>query len=283
MDRATVVWESTVRKLSPPNRKSCHSSKPTVLQQLLQPAKEAFAKGVHYVTCGKVELNTALATPKKDEAAALTDEEVELLIKDALLLDAESVIKELEQELESYRRYSDESNVDGGDADGRGQRFTDIPYDVNNRNVNSFVSMTSSASDTLGANDKGKAAEANSSTEDKRLLTLSRASLYAEKGHLVSIIGQVGSGKSSLLNSLLGNLRLCLGNVAVYGSIAYCSQLPFIQNSTLKDNILYGQPFDEEKYYQTLEMCALLPDLEVLPAGDATEIGERGINLSGGK
>ena len=60
-------------------------------------------------------------------------------------------------------------------------------------------------------------------------------------------------------------------------------QKPFIQNATLKDNILFGSPFDAARYQHTLDMCALLPDLEVLPAGDSTEIGERGINLSGGQ
>mgnify|MGYP003709382319 CR=1 FL=1 len=70
--------------------------------------------------------------------------------------------------------------------------------------------------------------------------------------------------------------------MSVYGSIAYASQVAFIQNSTLRENIIYGSPFDEEKYEHTLQMCALLPDIKVLPAGHDTEIGERGINLSGG-
>lgn len=59
--------------------------------------------------------------------------------------------------------------------------------------------------------------------------------------------------------------------------------MPFIQNSTLKDNIVYGNPYDEEQYQRTLQVCALLPDIKVLPAGHDTEIGERGINLSGGR
>lgn len=70
--------------------------------------------------------------------------------------------------------------------------------------------------------------------------------------------------------------------MAVYGSIAYAAQVAFIQNSTLKENITYGHAYDEALYEQTLQMCALLPDIKVLPAGHDTEIGERGINLSGG-
>jgi len=76
--------------------------------------------------------------------------------------------------------------------------------------------------------------------------------------------------------------RCCYGQVAVCGSIAYASQIAFIQNSTLRDNILYGSVFNEHKYEDTLRICALLPDIKVLPAGHDTEIGERGINLSGG-
>ena len=78
-------------------------------------------------------------------------------------------------------------------------------------------------------------------------------------------------------------MKLCLGDVGVRGSVAYMGQRPFIQNSTLRDNITFGLPFDQRKYDQTLFECALLPDLKVLPGGDMTEIGERGINLSGGQ
>lgn len=86
-----------------------------------------------------------------------------------------------------------------------------------------------------------------------------------------------------VLNAYRSGHRLCFGNVALYGSVAYAAQVPFIQNSTLKDNIVYGNPYDEDQYQRTLQVCALLPDIKVLPAGHDTEIGERGINLSGGK
>ena len=69
----------------------------------------------------------------------------------------------------------------------------------------------------------------------------------------------------------------------MYGTIAYTAQMAFIQNSTLRENIIYGSAYDEALYERTLQVCALLPDIKVLPAGHDTEIGERGINLSGGK
>ena len=58
--------------------------------------------------------------------------------------------------------------------------------------------------------------------------------------------------------------------------------MPWIQNKSIRDNILYGMPLDKIKYYDTIKLCELERDLEILPAGDLTEIGEKGINLSGG-
>lgn len=70
--------------------------------------------------------------------------------------------------------------------------------------------------------------------------------------------------------------------VKISEKIAYVQQNPWIQNKTIRENILFGMPFDEEKYAETISICELTRDLEILPAGDSTEIGEKGINLSGG-
>uniref|UniRef100_A0A8C0EXC5 Canalicular multispecific organic anion transporter 2 n=1 Tax=Bubo bubo TaxID=30461 RepID=A0A8C0EXC5_BUBBB len=102
-------------------------------------------------------------------------------------------------------------------------------------------------------------------------------------GALVAIVGPVGCGKSSLVSALLGEMEKLEGEVAVKGSVAYVPQQAWIQNATLKDNILFGQASNEQKYQNVLEACALKTDLEVLPGGDQTEIGEKGINLSGGQ
>ena len=73
------------------------------------------------------------------------------------------------------------------------------------------------------------------------------------------------------------------GTVEINGSLGYCAQQAWIQNATLKDNILFHKKLDKDRYNQVLEACALKSDLQTLPAGDATEIGEKGINLSGGQ
>uniref|UniRef100_A0A8C0EYW1 Canalicular multispecific organic anion transporter 2 n=1 Tax=Bubo bubo TaxID=30461 RepID=A0A8C0EYW1_BUBBB len=113
--------------------------------------------------------------------------------------------------------------------------------------------------------------------------SLKDINLLVPSGALVAIVGPVGCGKSSLVSALLGEMEKLEGEVAVKGSVAYVPQQAWIQNATLKDNILFGQASNEQKYQNVLEACALKTDLEVLPGGDQTEIGEKGINLSGGQ
>ncbi|XP_036386238.1 canalicular multispecific organic anion transporter 2 isoform X2 [Megalops cyprinoides] len=107
--------------------------------------------------------------------------------------------------------------------------------------------------------------------------------LMVPKGSLLAVVGHVGCGKSSLVSALLGEMEKLEGEISIRGSVAYVPQQAWIQNATLRDNILFGNAYDEQKYRCVLEACALTPDLEVLPGGDQTEIGEKGINLSGGQ
>uniref|UniRef100_A0A4W3HUW2 Multidrug resistance-associated protein 1 n=1 Tax=Callorhinchus milii TaxID=7868 RepID=A0A4W3HUW2_CALMI len=103
------------------------------------------------------------------------------------------------------------------------------------------------------------------------------------EGSLVAVVGHVGCGKSSLISALLGEMEKQEGYVAVKGTVAYVSQQAWIQNTTLKDNIIFGQDWHKGWYNRVIRSCALLPDLEMLPAGDESEIGEKGVNLSGGQ
>ncbi|XP_058044805.1 ATP-binding cassette sub-family C member 5 isoform X3 [Ahaetulla prasina] len=107
--------------------------------------------------------------------------------------------------------------------------------------------------------------------------------LEIEKGKLVGICGSVGSGKTSLISAILGQMTLLEGSIAVDGNFAYVAQQAWILNSTLRDNILFGKEFEEERYNMVLNDCCLRPDLAILPNGDLTEIGDRGANLSGGQ
>nr|APD26530.1 ATP-binding cassette transporter subfamily C member 1 X7 protein [Brachionus koreanus] len=118
---------------------------------------------------------------------------------------------------------------------------------------------------------------------DKKEISLKNLNFDVNKGELVAIIGRVGSGKSSLLSALLNEMHLMEGKLNLNGSTAYVTQQAWIQNASIKKNVLFNLPCNEIFYEKILDGCCLLPDLEILPSGDKTEIGEKGINLSGGQ
>jgi ATP-binding cassette subfamily C (CFTR/MRP) protein 1 len=125
-------------------------------------------------------------------------------------------------------------------------------------------------------------------------ITLQNINCQIAPGSLVAVVGAVGSGKSSILSAILGEME-SINESKVYiprhgeeekemhGFASYCTQSPWVVNDTLRGNILFGRDYDEDRYNKILDCCALLDDIAVLPAGDMTEIGERGINLSGGQ
>ncbi|XGW32574.1 hypothetical protein V3C99_017265 [Haemonchus contortus] len=113
--------------------------------------------------------------------------------------------------------------------------------------------------------------------------TLKNITMTVERGQLVAIVGKVGVGKSSLLQAILGEMNKVSGSVNVSGSVAYVPQQAWIQNLSLRNNILFNRTYDRAFYEKVLDACALRQDLASLPAEDMTEIGEKGINLSGGQ
>lgn len=113
--------------------------------------------------------------------------------------------------------------------------------------------------------------------------TLSDVSVAVQPGRLCAIIGPVGSGKSSLLHGLLGELPLRGGAAATGGRVAYASQEPWIFVGSVRQNILFGRPYCPERYKEVVRVCALRRDFELLPYGDRTLVGEKGISLSGGQ
>uniref|UniRef100_A0AAR2LR34 ATP-binding cassette sub-family C member 5 n=1 Tax=Pygocentrus nattereri TaxID=42514 RepID=A0AAR2LR34_PYGNA len=113
--------------------------------------------------------------------------------------------------------------------------------------------------------------------------TLRNITFTLPKGNLLGVCGNVGSGKTSLISSILEQMHLQSGSVSANGTFAYVSQQAWIFHGTVRDNILMGEPFDQERYDQVIHACSLSPDLAILPYGDHTEIGERGLNLSGGQ
>ncbi|KAF1397721.1 Multidrug resistance-associated protein 1, partial [Spheniscus humboldti] len=112
---------------------------------------------------------------------------------------------------------------------------------------------------------------------------LRRIDLTVPQGSLLAVVGQVGAGKSSLLSALLGELEKTDGCVTMKGTAAYVPQQAWIQNASVEDNILFGKEMDETWFNRVIDACALQPDLESFPAGQKSEIGEKGINMSGGQ
>ena len=105
----------------------------------------------------------------------------------------------------------------------------------------------------------------------------------AHKGELSCVVGRVGSGKSSFLQAILGDIWKIHGEVIVHGATAYVAQSPWVMNASVKENIVFGHRWDPHFYERTMHACALMDDLKSLPDGDQTEVGERGISLSGGQ
>ncbi|XP_072031468.1 ATP-binding cassette sub-family C member 9-like [Amphiura filiformis] len=113
-------------------------------------------------------------------------------------------------------------------------------------------------------------------------------------GELTMVIGGVGSGKSSLLSAILGEMTTLKGSITFgkggnetespsSSGVAYGAQKAWLMNATLRDNVLFGVPYNQSRYRKVIDACALKPDIDILPGGDMTEIGEKGINLSGGQ
>ncbi|KAL6899190.1 hypothetical protein ACP4OV_005848 [Aristida adscensionis] len=113
--------------------------------------------------------------------------------------------------------------------------------------------------------------------------TLQDLNFCVRNGMRVAICGTVGSGKSSLLSCILGEIPKLYGEVQTCGRVVCVTQSPWIQSGTIEKNILFGSQMNRERYEKVLEACSLKKDLDILPLGDQTVIGERGINLSGGQ
>lgn len=108
-------------------------------------------------------------------------------------------------------------------------------------------------------------------------------SFEANPGQMIMVIGPVGGGKSSLLKALLNTLHQQGGTMHKRGKVGYIPQESFLINNTVRENILFGEKFDHERYYKAIELSQLAADLKTLTGGEFAEIGEKGLNLSGGQ
>ncbi|KAJ3333133.1 hypothetical protein HDU76_011210 [Blyttiomyces sp. JEL0837] len=162
--------------------------------------------------------------------------------------------------------------------------------DIKAPTSNSWSSFLSFGKSTLGyqpiATESTAAANELPSPDDS-VFRLYDLNIEFMSGQLNVIIGATASGKSSLLLALLGEMRRIQGTRSCSTTrnigVAYVSQSAWLTNATIRENILFGSPYDPARYKKVIEACALEKDLETLDGGDQTEIGEKGINLSGGQ
>ncbi|KAJ2751207.1 Transporter of the ATP-binding cassette (ABC), partial [Coemansia sp. BCRC 34490] len=157
---------------------------------------------------------------------------------------------------------------------------------------------------SAGVADTAVVSDVDSSEEDAVTFRLQQLTVSFPVGKLSIIAGPTGSGKTSMLMALLGEMRLTKGQLMVPGamfnagvvlggnlldpfsvheSVAYVAQQAWLLNDTIRGNITFGMPYDEQRYKEVVRMCALAKDFEILEAGDMTEVGERGVALSGGQ
>ncbi|KAI2662567.1 ATP-binding cassette sub-family C member 12 [Labeo rohita] len=145
------------------------------------------------------------------------------------------------------------------------------------------ASFSWSLPDAMNATEKPQDPSEKTTQQSDLKPSLTNISFTLAKGSLLGVCGNVGSGKTSLISSILEQMHLLSGSVSANGTLAYVSQQAWIFHGTVRDNILMGEPFDQTRYARVIHACSLKPDLAILPYGDQTEIGERGINLSGGQ
>ncbi|KAJ3108135.1 Multidrug resistance-associated protein 1 [Phlyctochytrium planicorne] len=123
----------------------------------------------------------------------------------------------------------------------------------------------------------------DSGNDEPSVFKLKSIDLTIPQGSLVAIVGKVGSGKSSLLSSLVGGMRKTGGEAVVQGSVAYCPQEPWIMSGSVEDNIIFGDASVRGRIPRAIQGACLQHDLEIMPHGLGTRIGEKGVNLSGGQ
>ncbi|KUI71771.1 Oligomycin resistance ATP-dependent permease YOR1 [Cytospora mali] len=158
------------------------------------------------------------------------------------------------------------------------QENDDVPGSGGKKNNNKQSSKEKDVLNPAEVEDDG-----STLVDEREPFKLQDISFEIGRNELVAVIGSVGSGKTSLLAALAGDMRRTNGEVILGASRAFCPQYAWIQNSTVKENILFGKDMDRSWYKKVIKACALQQDLDMLPNGDATEIGERGITISGGQ
>lgn len=149
------------------------------------------------------------------------------------------------------------------------------------KNVTACWTMPANAYSSDGKSDQNK--QVNEVPEEPKEEHLHKLNIDFPRGMLIGVIGPVGAGKSSMLQAILRELPVKSGSINVNGSISYASQEPWVFAASVRQNILFGEEYNHERYTKVVRMCALEKDFEQFENGDRTIVGERGASLSGGQ
>ncbi|KAG0203052.1 hypothetical protein BGX28_004548 [Mortierella sp. GBA30] len=185
------------------------------------------------------------------------------------------------------RKKEDEDKAKKAAKDAKNKNGSNDTVNVDDKSLSSIDEKT------IGEKDVTVNGEKNNTNSDPSITpesirdsmgpVLHDVNLRVRRGALTAVVGRVGEGKSSLVGALLGEMHKYSGTVRSFGSLAYVAQSAWILNDTVRNNILFGKPYDKERYLNTIRACALASDLKMLINSDKTVIGEKGINLSGGQ
>ena len=173
-------------------------------------------------------------------------------------------------------------NIENNDIDDKEELIVSYNKESSSKNKNNNNNKINND------NSDNKFIIKNKDSNIEKIILLKDINVKILKGEHIGIIGEVGSGKTCLLNAFINNLHVfsknnSKGNIKLSGKISFVSQSPWILNATVEENILFFSEKNEEKYKKVISICQLEPDLLTLPKGDRTEIGEKGLNLSGGQ
>ena len=254
---------------------------------------------VYMVTEAKVALDRIQAFLKDQDAnyepTVENHEKRPLLVEQSGNLEDDLVVHyEITKEKENYRKrdYPTAKNLKPFIFGAVSERNEDVSfsnfYDVSSEafigrstgglNLSDQTSVPSSSQPFLSISDATCSWSQSYLTD-----TLCGITLTIRKGEMLAITGAVGSGKSSLLTAILRELPLRKGTLSIHGKVAYVPQIPWVFSGTARENILFGLPFHEEKFQRVVHVCGLVKDLSDFARGDLTEIGQRGVSLSGGQ
>lgn len=221
-----------------------------------------------------------------DASSAVTRIEDFLLAEDTLFdqqpqaIDSENAVSMVDAAFTWEKAVDGQDH--GGPQKGKGRGKKDKKAKKSAKKTENVSEKTGKSSETSSTDGDEKVLEGTTESS-KEPFKIHGLNIDIAKGEFLGVVGGVGSGKTSFLASLAGEMRKINGNAVVGGSISYCPQNAWIQNATVEANITFGQELDEEKFKRVIEACSLRHDLLVLPNGRYTQIGERGINLSGGQ